>query len=382
MRMVKFTQAIKQSSARLVSLVAAIGLVALMPSAALAAGYTWTDRSAAGARLWTGIAASSDGKKLAATYQGSADVWLSTDAGETWASHDSGTAGLGYITSSADGTRLAAVEVTSPGFVWTSSDSGITWTVRNGAGARNWVGVTMSSDGKHIVATSITSDVYYSGDFGVTWSTKNVAGSGQFRMVAMSADGSRLVTSDTAIGGGNVWISSDYGDSWTDTGLSAPNWAVFAITSSADGSHLVVSTYTPGDIYTSSDYGANWTNRPYGGDQIFMLASSSTGKYLAASGSGGGTYIYTSADYGLTWTQQVGAGDGSWRGIRMSADGSRIATINYNNGDIWTAFDASLVPGLPNTGYGSDPSSRLLLIVTLLTAAGAISMALARYSKR
>ena len=49
------------------------------------------------------------------------------------------------ITSSSDGTKLAATVNTATGIIWTSWDSGETWTSR--ANPQNWYGITSSSDG-------------------------------------------------------------------------------------------------------------------------------------------------------------------------------------------------------------------------------------------
>ena len=62
------------------------------------------------------------------------------------------------ITSSSDGTKLAAVVY--GGNIWTSTDSGETWTSRASRPDRAWwYGITSSSDGTKLAATVHGGDI-------------------------------------------------------------------------------------------------------------------------------------------------------------------------------------------------------------------------------
>merc|ERR1712159_146860 len=57
------------------------------------------------------------------------------------------------ITSSSDGTKLAAVVSDTNGNIWTSTDSGATWTENTSTGsAKDWWSITSSSDGTKLAA--------------------------------------------------------------------------------------------------------------------------------------------------------------------------------------------------------------------------------------
>ena len=56
------------------------------------------------------------------------------------------------ITSSSDGTRLAAVVYN--GYIYTSTDSGATWTEQTAAGSRRWTSITSSADGTRLSAVA------------------------------------------------------------------------------------------------------------------------------------------------------------------------------------------------------------------------------------
>jgi photosystem II stability/assembly factor-like uncharacterized protein len=64
------------------------------------------------------------------------------------------------ITSSADGTKLAAV--VSGGYIYTSTDSGATWTEQQTTGEYSWSSITSSSDGTKLAATVSGGYVYTS----------------------------------------------------------------------------------------------------------------------------------------------------------------------------------------------------------------------------
>ena len=72
------------------------------------------------------------------------------------------------ITSSADGTKLAAIAF--GGNIWTSSTSGATWTeVTVGDGTNNWYGITSSTDGTKLAALVLGGNIWTSSNSGATW---------------------------------------------------------------------------------------------------------------------------------------------------------------------------------------------------------------------
>ena len=135
---------------------------------------TWVRQSAPGVdtTYWAAIASSDDGTKLVAaesnsSYGGGA-IHTSTDSGLNWTRRTS--AGLHAwvdLTSSSDGSNLAGI--TSNGYIHTSNDFGVTWVVQTSSGSRNWSSITSSDTGIRLVATSANS-IFISSDYGATWS--------------------------------------------------------------------------------------------------------------------------------------------------------------------------------------------------------------------
>jgi hypothetical protein len=103
-----------------------------------------------------------------------------------------------------------------------------------------------------------------------------------------------------------------------------------------------------GDIWTSSDSGATWSDRTSAGTQSWTsITSSADGSKLATvdfpSMTGmtlvGGD-IWTSSDSGVTWIDRTSAGSRDWYSITSSADGGKLAAVTH--GDIWTSSDSGV----------------------------------------
>jgi len=115
---------------------------------------TWTARESN--RGWWSITSSADGTKLAAVVDGG-QIYTSSDSGVTWTARES-SRNWRSITSSADGTKLAAIVY--GGQIYTSTDSGVTWTARESN--RNWQSITSSADGAKLAATVWGGQIYTS----------------------------------------------------------------------------------------------------------------------------------------------------------------------------------------------------------------------------
>lgn len=222
-----------------------------------------------------------------------------------------GTTGLNWwrVASSADGTKLAAVQL--EGRIYTSSDSGGSWTARESM--RNWVAVTSSADGTKLAATVRDGQIYTSNDSGVTWTPRE--NNRSWRDIASSSDGTRLVA---LVNGGRIHTSTDSGVSWTPR-ESSRAWV--GVATSSDGSRLVAFPYG-GGIYHSMDFGVTWVFRGHAKDW-YGVASSADGTQLVGVVDGGA--ILFSRDFGVSWTGDLTTTPKSWRSVSSSANGSVVA---------------------------------------------------------
>jgi len=297
------------------------------------AGITWTARESS--RFWWSITSSADGSKLAAVEYGG-QIYTSTDSGTTWTPRESNRIWIS-ITSSADGSKLAAVVY--GGQIYTSTNSGTTWTPRESN--RNWSSITSSADGSKLAAVVQNGLIYTSTDSGATW-TAQASGSSSWVSITSSSDGNKLAA---VVFNGQIYTSTDSGATWTPRD-SNRFWN--SIASSADGSKLAA---VNGQIYTSTNSGVTWTLR----DSFYncnSITSSADGSKLAAAVQGG--QIYTSADSGVNWTAQA-SGTPPWRTITSSADGSKLAAA-VQGGQIYTSV-ASTAPYNVSVTAGSGLST-------------------------
>jgi hypothetical protein len=147
---------------------------------------------------------------------------------------------------------------------------------------------------------------------------------------------------------------SDGGSSsitWTDqtTVASGTTWLDSAISTTGKYQAAVNST---GTVYVSSDYGSSWTGVSTGASVLVSVAVSGTGQYMYAGdeyvSSGAINYIYMSSDYGASWSTLSGSSisGGRWFGLACSSDGtSYLYAINNSS----SGFSIYQFTGLTNT---------------------------------
>jgi photosystem II stability/assembly factor-like uncharacterized protein len=172
-------------------------------------GMTWLPASPLYDYDLTSIACSADGQKLvlgSGNFQDSRPIYLSTNFGASWAP---ATAPLGYwsaVCSSADGSKLAAVNTFNT--IYTSTNSGLTW-VPTPAPSKEWTSISSSADGKYLIASAYRTPIYISVDSGTTWNPTDTP-TGYWSGVISSADGGRLfgiLPSDSTGFKGSLYIS-------------------------------------------------------------------------------------------------------------------------------------------------------------------------------
>jgi uncharacterized repeat protein (TIGR01451 family) len=285
-------------------------------------GLFWTRQTSPGYRIWSKIASSTDGTKLAAV-AGSSYIYTSNDSGATWTAQiNSGVRGWTAIASSADGSKLVAC--VNGEYIYTSNDSGVTWTPRTDAGLGAWQFLVFSPDGMRIIADCVNGHATVSTDGGATWTTQAYPSGGNWATLVFSADGTKLA----GVSGSQMYTSSDSGATWILMTNAEPTIYWRTIACSADGTKLAAA----GDnshIYTSSDSGATWTVQSNSIQTNWQkIACSADGKKLVAIGNNN---IYTSTDSGVTWTLQTNAGQRGWGGIVSSGDGNKYLAYTYTS---------------------------------------------------
>jgi photosystem II stability/assembly factor-like uncharacterized protein len=181
--------------------------------------------------------------------------------------------------------------------------------------------------------------------------------------ISVSASGKYQIAStlDSSTQSSNspVYISSDYGQTWssnstiTSSGSTYANYDVNSTSISATGQYQAVFDFANKNLWISSDFGVNFVNRYTSTSSVSYHCMSSSGKYQYF-------VIYNSkllrsSDYGVTWSETTFAK--AVRGIATSANGSYVSILSD---PIWKSSDY----GITFTSDGSIANSYYVIRIS------------------
>lgn len=296
-------------------------------------------KSDAPTSTWLGVVSDNSGKRLAAvsTVAGKSmtGVYLSSDSGKTWTNVFINGCGAYEqwtgIAMSSDGYTIYALQQNMGVFV--STNGGSYWTrymIDTTLYSPSWNNIACSSDGVYVYVTLNGGAVYVSNNFGRTF-TKTSAPLSLWTSMTTSSTGQYVLAITT-----DVYISSNYGSTWTKANVPVLDFYVAHF--SGDGKNVVMaavggpsSYHTYGGIYLSADYGRSWTLSPSTDRYLAWrtVTSDYTGQKIVAAVSGGD--IYTSTDQGKTFQKSSTAPSGeSWRAITCDFNCLNAAVAGYN----------------------------------------------------
>ena len=294
------------------------------------AGSAWTQTSGPGG-AWSFITSSADGTRLAGVINGGG-IWTSVDAGQTWTQTSAPIEPWVSLASSSDLKQLSAA--VNGGGIWTSTNSGTNW-IQSGAPVGPWVSVACSSDLTQLAAAVNGGGIWTSTNSGANW-IQSSAPVEPWRCVASSMDGSHLAA---AFGYSGIWTSTNGGATWSPDGTPSRHWNCIA--SSADGTELVAGYF--GGIFTSTNSGQTLDPTGAPAKNWMSIAGSSDGKIVTANALRGG--IWTSIDGGTNWAQAIDPDTNGNFVVTSSADGTRLAAANSAGTWISAGHAQTLAPG-------------------------------------
>jgi photosystem II stability/assembly factor-like uncharacterized protein len=255
-------------------------------------------------------------------------LYRSSDAGNTWLEvQPLGGISVFDIEFAPEGTSYIATQDS----IRKSTDEGLSWTLLNlGIGLNDQVfDVALDPSDSSIIWAGIADatgqqpvNVIRSTDGGATWinRTPPLAAPISAQGIAVDPNDSNTVIAvfGGAFGGGQVWVTTDGGDSWTDRSAGLPDNPMQAVV--YDGTRLLVGggqlfgSENVG-LYQSTDLGATWTPLHNGTwpvlvvDAIAVDPTDAQTILVAVDGSG----VNRTTDGGATWEIGVG-GTGSLAG--------------------------------------------------------------------
>lgn len=189
----------------------------------------------------------------------------------------------------------------------------------------NWTAIAISSNGQYRYASTLEGEVYFSTDNGQTWSNTGVNVGNPINSICTSDNGQYVAftTSDYQNSVSNyIYISNDFGANFTTT-AQIKYWT--AITMSSTGKYIVACSLEYSNIY-SNDFGLSWITGTIQNGTCVTSSASGRIVYMGCAGDA----VYKSDDYGKTWLRRE-VGNYEWSSMATSADGKYLLVVAKDN---------------------------------------------------
>ena len=236
---------------------------------------------------------------------------------------------------SASGKYQIALTYSRPPFF--SSDFGANFDLINSnVGAFGWLGAAMSATGQYIVLCSF-GYVYVSSNFGASFNAIFAIGFAYWSSVAISASGRYIWA---VVNNGTSFTSGDFGNRWSSaSGIPS----VSSVAVSGSGQYVTLVSNAGNNVWVSNNFGVSWTFISIGGFNCQGVAMSSTGRYQIANANNG---IWLSSNFGVSFTRlnvvfNIGYGTSISATGRYMLVGTESAGWWYssNFGANWSVFN-------------------------------------------
>lgn len=288
------------------------------------------------------IACNGDGRKIAATFvysSGGQKIKISEDGGKTWSEKHTGSTSESFEqkgSMSVDGRVIAFCM----SVIKVSIDGGETWNSYDPDSAfGSYYGVTVSRDGRAIVAAHHGGKIWITLDGGSTWSSGGSA-SKKWNSVTITDDLQTLyaVASDVTSGPDHIYKSTNGGSTWSQISSTADHY--FGVDCSSDGTYVLVgrnnNSSNNGVLLVSTNSGSAFTERntSISGSTVDLnyrnVAVCSDGSRMVASVYGGNfpAKVYYTSDYGTTW-EAASTPTNFWWDCDITKDGYKIVASTY-----------------------------------------------------
>jgi len=279
---------------------------------------------------WTGIGMSSTGQlQVACALE--REIYRSTDFGVTWSDMNNGAKDYGDIAVSGDGSTILVCERSGPLHRYTSYWSQLPLS------NSSFRDVAISYTGQYMIVTT-TDKAYVSNDYGASWTLKfnndvllsdcTMNSTGQYMVICSSREPSNT----GAVGSGRIYVSSNYGETWTPM-LQQDSWSDLTI--SENGNYI--------NAVSSSGYFSHFQNSYTGyitirSTEVLISAnlrgvdSSGDGAYSIIAGAM--TSFYSTSDKGIT-IKDLSNTSRNWNDIAISNSGDKKTAVVFG-GYIYT----------------------------------------------
>ena len=273
-------------------------------------------------------------------------VFLSTNNGASWTSVNAGLTGSEVLSiavspTGAGGTNLFASTFSS---VFLSTDSGTSWTSVN-SGLTSYVVNSLAFNGTDLFAGTHVG-VYLSTNNETSWNIVFPLIGVEFVAVSPNGTGGTNLLAAADYGEGGLCLSTDNGADWVSRLYPMQTFSSFAVSpTGTGGSNLFVGG---NDVFLSTNYGISWTKADSGlpNFQVLSMAVNSEGTDLYAGTDGGGVYLSTND--GTSWVA-VNSGLTNTHVYALAVSGTNLFAgtgdgvfLSTNNGTSWSPVNTDL----------------------------------------
>jgi len=273
-------------------------------------------------------------------------IRYSTDFGQSWSSNTVDSSGTSVAISATGQYQLVA---TVNKTLYSSTNGGSSFLTNHDASAS---AVAISGNGQFwtTVTSGPSGGLFYSINAGLTFTNAGLPPN-NFRAVAMSSSGQY----QTAIAANHLYTTSNSAKLWTDTSFSAvANFT--AISMSSSGQFQVALTDTSGGnaLYLSSNYGSTWTPNASVTGPGTSVAVSATGQYMVSIAN---SQLQIFADFGQNFINPSSPPTATPKLVTISSSGQFI-NVTDASGHLFIS-EAALATGSITMAKGSTLSSSI-----------------------
>ena len=292
-------------------------------------GSNWFSANTSGFRFINNDGTNRQGYSTSVKYANG--IWLAggqgsqlyiSNFGTNWTAK-LGNSGWQAFAMSASGKYQIALNYSRPPFF--SSDFGQNFDLINSnVGAFGWLGAAMSATGQYIVLCSY-GYVYVSSNFGASFNAIFAIGFAYWSSVAISASGRYIWA---VVNNGTSFTSGNFGSSWSSaSGIPS----VYSVAVSGSGQYVTLVSNAGNNVWVSNNFGVSWTFISTGGINCQGVGMSSTGRYQVVAANNG---IWLSTNFGVSLSRLSSVVNNIGYGVSISATG-RYMIVGTENAGWW-----------------------------------------------
>ena len=301
-------------------------------------GTTWQQTGLANAVTYTAYFSPTH-DLYAGTSQG---IFRSSDLGAVWTKINSGLNAT-YVLSQVVNNFGRIFAATGSGMFW--SDDGNSWQETANGLTRNYLNALARNSQGHLFVGSADGGLFRSSDDGSSWAALSISDPVSSLLVTQ---GDVLYMGTYSSGTTRkVLVSTDNGDSWTETSLAVGNpISAMAITNSG----IMFASGEGYGVYRSTDGGSSWNQLTTAPTNVHGFAFNASGHLLAAGASGSTYGFFRSTDNGNTWATVMNSSTGFGTAMYAASNGylygattgAQAVYRSTNGGTSWSLLSTGI----------------------------------------